>query len=425
MTISVPVCSDADNSEGDETFVLNLSNPQGGVIIGGVNPAVGTIKAANTPGTFVISELRTHGTAGAGDDFVELYNNTSSPLTVAASDASAGYGVFKMGTDCNASPVLIGTIPNGTIIPARGHYLLVGSAYSLANYGGTGAAAGNLTMAPDIEDDRNVAVFSTANFLNISSANRLDAVAFGTNTGAVCDLMREGNTLAPVGALNIDYSYFRTETSSSGGNPKDTNDNSADLLFADTAMTNIAGITRRLGAPGPENLASPIRRDNSGILVALLDGSMSSSVGPNRFRDFAPLLPDYVNGTLNIRRRVQNTTGSTVTRLRFRIVDMTTGPTPPVGTADLRVITSSAAVISGVGDAATCAPAAPPCTVTAQATVLEQPPNQATNGGGYNSTVMVNLGGGLANGQSVDVNFTLGVKQAGTFRFLIIVEALP
>jgi hypothetical protein len=57
-------------------------------------------------------------------------------------------------------------------------------------------------------------------------------------------------------------------------------------------------------------------------------------------------------------------------------------------------------------------------------TTLETPPTQA-NGGGYNSTLSVSLPGGLLPGQSVDVNLTLGVKQAGTFRFLIIVEALP
>src|SRR6185436_11482988 len=159
-TISVPVCSDGA-SEPDETFLLNLSGATGATIQD--NQAVGTITAANPAGTFLISELRTSGPAGLGDDYVELYNNTNTPLTVAASDASAGYGLFKQGADCNATPILIATIPNGTVIPARGHYLVVGSQYSLANYGGTGAAAGNLTMTSDIESDRNVAVFSTAN----------------------------------------------------------------------------------------------------------------------------------------------------------------------------------------------------------------------------------------------------------------------
>src|SRR6185436_4177912 len=105
--------------------------------------ATGTILATNQPGTILISELRTSGPAGAGDDFVEIYNNSDSPVTVTASDASSGYGLFKMGASCGATPVLIGVIPNGTVIPARGHYLFVGSAYSLADYGGSGAAAGD------------------------------------------------------------------------------------------------------------------------------------------------------------------------------------------------------------------------------------------------------------------------------------------
>jgi hypothetical protein len=424
-TVPVTVCADNNAGEPDETFLVNLSNPVNSTI--GDGQAVGTITAAGTAGTLLISELRTRGSAGAGDDFVELYNNTNSPLTVAASDASAGYGVYKMGTDCNAIPVLIGTVPNGTVIPARGHYLMVGSTYSLANYGGVGAAAGNLTMSSDIEDDHNVAVFSTANVLNIGSANRLDAVGFGTNTGNVCDLLREGTNLGAVGALSIDYTWFRSLIV--GGNPKDTNDNSADFLFADTAGTNVPGVGQRLGAPGPENLTSPIRRDTAGILLPLLDGSVSSTLPPNRFRDATSNPPLATSGTLEVRRRVQNTTGATVTRLRFRIVDITTFPTPGAGTADLRVLTSSDAVISGINDAATCSstgtPTTTPCQVTAKATVLETPPAQGA-GGGYNSTVTVTLpGGGLLNNQSIDVNFKLGVVVTGTFRFKLIIEALP
>jgi hypothetical protein len=147
-------------------------------------------------------------------------------------------------------------------------------------------------------------------------------------------------------------------------------------------------------------------------------------------RDFTAGDPNTsAQGTLSIRRRVQNNTGSTVTRLRFRVIDMTTFPNPGGGTADLRAITSSPVVISGINDPATCAstgtPTTAPCQVTAQAVTLEAPPAQP-NGGGYNSTLSLALPGpGLANGASVDVNFTLGVVQSGTFRFYIIIEALP
>ena len=426
-TINVPICSDA-TSEPDETFLVNLSNAVGAPIQDG--QATGTI-TANTPGTLIISEFRTRGPAGANDDFVELYNNTNSAIVVPA----GGYGVFKMGATCTDTPVLVGTIPATTSIPARGHYLFAGSAYSLANYGGTGAAAGNALLTSDIEDDRNIALFSTADITAISSINLLDAVGSGTNIGGVCDLMREGSTLPPVGAMNIEYSYFRTECDFinpggcvAGGNPKDSNDNVKDFMFADTQGTFISGVQQHLGAPGPENLASPVRRDNAGVLVPLLDTSVSSASPPNRDRTFTPNPPTAPNGVLSIRRRVQNTTGSTITRLRFRIIEMTTFPSPGAGTADMRAITSSDVVISNINDPATCAstgtPTSTPCQVTVKGTTLETPPTQA-NGGGYNSTFSVSIPGGLANNASIDVNFALGVVQGGTFRFYIIVEALP
>jgi hypothetical protein len=427
-TINVPICSD-NTAEPDETFLVKLTNPVGAPLLN--SQATGTITAANPAGTLLISELRTRGPAGANDDFVELYNNSAAPINV------SGYGVYKMGSGCAATPVLVATLPNVSI-PQRGHYLLTGSAYSLANYGGTGAAAGDLALTADIEDDANVAVFSTAAVDAISSTNRLDAVGFGLNTGGVCDLMREGSTLAPVGALNIEYSYFRKECDyvqnvgcSASGNPKDTNENATDFLFADTAMTNISGITRRLGAPGPQRLGaptSPIRRDDQGVLVLSIDGTKTQATVPNRDRDFVNAGPNAPNGTLYVRRRIQNTTASTVTRLRFRIIEMTTGPTPPVGTADFRALTSSPVVLSGIQDAATCAstgtPTTAPCQVTAQATTLETPPAQP-NGGGYNSTLSVAIPGGLAPNASINVNFALGVVQGGSFRFYVIVEALP
>ena len=209
-TVAVSVSSDADNTETDETLLVNLSNAVNGTIVDG--QATGTITVANAAGTFLISELRTSGPAGPDDDFIEVHNNTNSPLTVAASDASGGYGVYKKGVDCNATPVLVGTIPNGTLIPARGHYLLVGSSYSLG-----GSAAGNLTLAQNLESDTNVAVFSTADVTSISSVNRLDAVGFGANTGGgVCDLLREGTNLPPVSGSTAEYSFQRDQCGKGG-----------------------------------------------------------------------------------------------------------------------------------------------------------------------------------------------------------------
>jgi hypothetical protein len=433
-TINVTVCSD-NVSEGDETFTVTLSSPTSPGVLG-TNPATGTITAANPAGEVLISEIRTSGPGGAGDDFVELYNNSNS-----AKDIS-GYGLFKMGATCTDTPVLIAAIPgapgsNTTVIPARGHFLFVGSAYSLANYGGTGAAAGNLLLTADIETDRNVGLFSTSNLAGISSVNRLDAVGFGVNTGGACDLLREATPLPAIaGNATIEHSYFRKMCEwiqHSGctvpGIPKDTNNNADDFWLADTAGSPITG---RLGAPGPENLASPIRRDNAGINVFVLDGTVAAAAHPNRSRNSSEGagFPPTQFGTMTLRYRVTNNTGGPVTRLRYRVVDISTAIQPAGPTADLRALTSSIELSVGpVNDAVTCTAVgagAPPCTVTVTATTLETPPNQAI-GGGYNSTLSsdeVTITP-LANGQSILINFKLGVQQTGTFRFYIVVEALP
>jgi hypothetical protein len=212
------------------------------------------------------------------------------------------------------------------------------------------------------------------------------------------------------------------------GNPKDTGDNSADFLFADTQGTFISGIQQHLGAPGPQNMASPLRRDTSGISATLLDSTKSASVEPNRHRDLTSNPGNNSTfGTLSIRRRVLNSTGAPLTRLRFRIVELTTFPSPGGGQADLRALTSSSVSVSAIGDPGTCAPSATPCTLTVQGTTLEEPPTQP-NGGGYNSTLSsgtVTLGTPLANNTAINLQFVLGIQTTGTFRFYIIIEALP
>jgi len=433
-TILVPVLADGNNAEVNETFLVVLSSPVNGIITDGT--ATGTILVANTAGAVLISELRTSGPAGAGDDFVEIYNNSDSPLTVAASDGSGGYGLFKMGATCSDTPVLIGTIPNGTVIPARGHYLFVGSAYSLANYGGSGVAAGDQTLSSDIENDRNVALFTTASLTGIGSATRLDAVGFGSNTGGTCDLFREGTTLTPLSGSVLEYSYVRDECGKkgnpstfglcpTGGLPKDSNVNGDDFFFIDTnATATPAG--QRLGAPGPQNLGSP--RSTFDVIALLLDSSKSAAGTPNRVRDTTAIGPNAATGTMSIRRRFVNSTGAPVTKLRIRVVDISTAPTTG-GVADLRLLTSGNITVS-VNDSGTCTASgfgSTPCNVIVGGTTLETPPAQPL-GGGFNSsatTSTITLAQPLAPGASINLQFLLGVQTAGSFKFFFNVEALP
>jgi uncharacterized repeat protein (TIGR01451 family) len=423
-TVAVPVLSDLDTTESDETLLVNLSNPTGGNIVDG--QGLGTITTANPAGTLLISEVRTSGPSGPTDEFVEIYNNTDSGITVPA----GGYGVFKMGAACTATPILVGTIPASTVIPARAHYLFVGAGYSLTSY-----ATGDATLSSDIEDNRNVALFSTTNVNELSTVSKLDAIGFGSNTGGVCDLMREGSNQGAITSLTVQHSFSRKLCDFAGvcltpGTPKDSNNNAVDFVFADPAGVSI-GAGQQLGAPGPENLASPIKRVPA-IAVLIMDQTVAPSLPPNRVRDTTPGDPNHSTfGTLSVRRRIQNNTGAAVTRLRFRVVEITSFPPPNGSTADVRAISSTAVIVPNINDAATCSatgtPATAPCTITVEGTTLEQPPNQP-GGGGLNSSLAlgtVTLTQPLANGASVNVQLLLGVQQTGAFRFLIIVEALP
>ncbi|HEU4836815.1 MAG TPA: tandem-95 repeat protein [Pyrinomonadaceae bacterium] len=439
-TILVPVLADTMMSEANETFEVVLSNPTNATIDRGT--ATGTILITAQAGQILISELRTSGPAGAGDDFVEIYNNTDQPHVVddgsGINDAAHGYGLFKMGADCNASPVLIGIIPNGTTIPARGHYLFVGSAYSLADYGGSGAAAGNQVLTADIENDANVAIFKTAALVNLSAITRWDAVGFGLNTGGTCDLLREGTTLTPMAGSVLEYSYFRDECGKkgnpatfglcpTGGFVADSGVNNDDFIFADTSgAATPAG--QRLGAPGPQNLAAP--RLNLSIPTLPLDATKGLSADPNRVRSLGSVTNGQF-GTLSVRRRFVNNTGAPVTRLRFRIVDFSSLQVPGPAIADLRALSSLTISIGNILDSQTCAatgsPATPPCTVNVFGTTVEEPPAQS-KGGALNTSMSagtITIPQPLAPGASINLQFLLGVQQTGAFKFFFNIEALP
>jgi hypothetical protein len=379
-----------------------------------------------TAGQIIITEFRVRGPSGANDEFIEIYNASGAAHTVTAASGT-GYGVAASDGTTRCS------IPNGTVIPNRGHYLCTNSvAYSLAGY-----ATGDATYTTDIPDNAGIAVFNNnTGGGSYVLANRLDAVG---STSEANTLYKEGAGYPALTPFSIDYSFYRDNCGKSGsittfgacpsgGLPVDTNNNATNFVFVDTNGTS-AGAGQRLGAPGPENLASPIQR-NSVFAVALLDANVAAPNPPNRVRDFTS---DPGNnstfGTLSFRRRIVNNTGGNVTRLRFRIVDQTTFPAPS-GIADLRTRTSTSVIIAGITDAATCTASGagpPPCSITVQGTTLEQPPSQP-NGGAFNGSYAagtVTLGTPLANGASINVQFLVGIQQTGSFKFFFNVEALP
>jgi hypothetical protein len=279
-------------------------------------------------GSLIISEFRLRGPSGANDEFIEIYNDSGADHTVAAS-SGGGYGVAA------SDGVTRCTIPNGTVIPARGHYLCANStAYSLTGYA-TADATWTSGVGGDIADNAGIALFNNnTGGGSYTLANRFDAVG---STSEANTLYKEGTGYPALTPFSIDYAFLRDECGKAGSittmgvcsisTPKDTDNNASDFYFVDTNGTS-AGAGQRLGAPGPQNLASAIVR-NSTVTAHLLDANVGSNLVPNRVRDFTSDPPNNSTfGTLSIRRRFVNNTGGSVTRLRFRVIDVSTFPAP-------------------------------------------------------------------------------------------------
>jgi endonuclease G len=341
----------------------------------------------------IISEFRFRGTGGATDEFVELYNQTDQTVGI------TGWSVVSGGT-------VLHTVASGSI-PARSHYLITGAGYSLP-------AASDATLSADIPDNAAVALFNNAT--NFATGTRLDAVGFSTAD----PLYIEGGGLSPSGGITTDsqHAYVRKLTS---GTPQDTDNNSTDFVLVATDPVAV-GNNAVLGAPGAENRTSPTQR-NAVIKGTLVDpqcaGFGSATSGCARVRTAAGANPTTAQyGTLRIRRKFTNTTAANVTTLRFRVVGITTLGSPGAGSgqADLRVISSSPADFNVTLTDGTVVPV--------KGTQVETPPGQP-NGGGLNSTVVtVTTATPIAAGDSVNVEFTLGVQQEGAFSFFVNVEAV-
>jgi hypothetical protein len=400
---------------------VTITNPDG------QSATANNLFSVTVPGVppLLISEFRLSGPTALTDEFIEVYNNSGSDHTV----TGGGTGYAIAASDGVARCV----IPNGTVIPPRGHYLCTNSTnYSLGAY-----ATGNATYTINIPENAGIAVFNTSIPANFNFANRFDAVG---STSEANPLYKEGNGYPALSSFIADYSFVRDECGKagsisifgacpSGGLYVDTDNNASNFYYVDTSGTS-AGAGQRLGAPGPQNLASPIQRTST-FAVPLIDSTLSASLPPNRIRDFTSVpAQNSTFGTIEFRRRVINNTGASVTRLRYRIIDVTTFPAP-LGIADLRSRTSALVVVSGINDSTTCLAstgvAATPCTINVQGTTVETPPNQS-NGGGFNSSWSsgtVTLGTPLAAGASINVRFLFGIQQTGNFKFYINVEALP
>ena len=387
-----------------------------------------TLPPAATAGQLLISEFRLFGANGANDEFIEIFNNSGANRTVVASGTGTGYGVAA------SDGVVRCTIPNGTTIPNRGHFLCANSGgYSLASYpaGNGTTATTDATYTLDISPNAGIALFTSNVPAELSLATRLDAVGSTAETNT---LYKEGTGYGTLLPFFTDHALYRDNCGKqgsittfgncpSGGNLVDTDNNANDFIFVDTGGLS-SGQGQHLGAPGPENLSAPIER-NAVLSTASLDPCVSASSPPNRVRDFTS---DPANnstfGTLEIRKTITNNSGGPITRLRFRIIDITTFPAPS-GIADMRARTSGDLTVTV--DRVPCGTGT--SNVLVRGTVLEESsPGQQSSGGAFNSTLsagVITLATPLANGASIDVRWLFGLEQTGLFKIFFNIEVLP
>jgi CSLREA domain-containing protein len=394
-----------------------------------------------TAGQVIISEFRFRGPdadgagplAASANEFIEFYNTTNSDITVSTGDGSAGWALAASDSEVKF------VIPNGTVIPAQGHFLAV----NISGYGLDGSAIGDSLLLPDgvtqatgyaldIPDGAGIALFNSNT--TFTAATRLDAAGFANVSNA---LYHEGTGLDPASGITADseMTFVRRFVN---GLYTDTDNNSTDFLFLSTDGGVYNGRQSLLGAPGPQNTSSP-RNQNTSILLTLLDPLGAPSAAPNRVRDLTSNpTANATFGTISIRRRVTNNTGLPITQLRFRVTDITSYPSQNAAEADVRAISSESALVT-LSDASI---------VQVLGTTLETPPVQSL-GGGVNATLAITtlsttpsagtlpgprrfagaaktitLDEALAPGDSVNVQFVLGVQKTGLFRFFVNVEAL-
>ncbi len=401
-TIRIPITKPRGlPSEPDKTIEVTLSDPTGGADLG--TPAVAVVRITDSgpaPGDILISEFRLRGARGARDEFIELYNNTDveitlrSPLSITTDSPGNGESGIR--------------IPAGTRIPARGHYLITND-FGESGYSLNSLARGDFSVSDafkDVfDDDRGIAVFNTG--YSSPPSNRLDAVGFEGVSG----LYREGTPLRAVGEVDGEYSFVRRIIN---GRPQDTNDNAADFVLVSTTGGMFGSIQSVLGAPGAENLSSPVANVPPVVRVEPIDHRVPVNAAPNLIRDATPIV-NGSHGTLIMHRTLTNDGDEPLTRLRFRIINLPTLGTsiPGRAQADLRALSSSDARVT-LSDGSV---------VPIVGLTLEDPSQPL--GGGLNSTLAVGtitIASPLKAGARVNVGLRFGIERSGRYRLGLLLE---
>lgn len=168
-------------------------------------PAVVSLYAVSS--TVVISEFRVRGPNGGSDEFIELYNLSSAPVSI---------GGWKIkGSNNTAGTSVRATIASGAVLNPGCFYLLTNSSTSGGPY--SGPVAGDQTYAVGITDDGGIALTMSDETVIVDQV--------GMHVGSA---YKEGTILPPLGTSNLNRGYER-KPGGAAGHGTDSDNNQSDF----------------------------------------------------------------------------------------------------------------------------------------------------------------------------------------------------
>lgn len=394
--------------------------------------AQGQNQSMAPPTSVLISELRASGPNGLEDAFVELFNASSQPLSLAGwslqiRDEKGALSNLKIAPDAR--------------IGARGHLLLTGRNYSLPSLArGDGILNAPIGGGIQLRNAKNQVVDAVGPD-NAESAFRegagLPAFAFSPASA------KPATNTPKTGVAPTAIPQYSCVRKASDGEPQDTGNNAQDFTIVSVSGA-LSGRKIQIGTPGPENTASPRLRprltsaatapNSNGAAAQVQPIALQTDPKRNEMsrarREVGPL---KTFGTMTLIYQMVNTTPGTIKSLSFRVNSITSDSDPvtaPAGSADLRLIRgkatpSNATAPKPVSDIFKTSPQVGANPKPVQRTVwvwkakISPVPVQPL-GGALNALLNVDLPAtGIAPGARGEIWFSFGVERAGNYRVVL------